>query len=80
LKQLSNVTSIFTGKSYTMVGTDQSTQTLGIVPSAITWLFRLINEEKDKTGARFSVRVSAVEVTGKQELLRDLLSEVAQGN
>jgi kinesin family protein 26 len=53
-----------------MVGTDQSTQTLGIVPSAITWLFRLINEEKDKTGARFSVRVSAVEVTGKQELLR----------
>jgi kinesin family protein 26 len=80
LKQLSNVISIFTGKSYTMVGTDQSTQTLGIVPSAITWLFRLINEEKDKTGARFSVRVSAVEVTGKQELLRDLLSEVAQGN
>ena len=80
MKQLSNVTSIFTGKSYTMVGTDQSTQTLGIVPSAITWLFRLINEEKDKTGARFSVRVSAVEVTGKQELLRDLLSEVAQGN
>lgn len=63
-----------------MVGTDQSTHTLGIVPSAITWLFRLINEEKDKTGARFSVRVSAVEVTGKQELLRDLLSEVAQGN
>jgi kinesin family protein 26 len=80
LKQLSNVISTFTGKSYTMVGTDQSTQTLGIVPSAITWLFRLINEEKDKTGARFSVRVSAVEVTGKQELLRDLLSEVAQGN
>lgn len=80
MKQLSNAISIFTGKSYTMVGTDQSTHTLGIVPSAITWLFRLINEEKDKTGARFSVRVSAVEVTGKQELLRDLLSEVAQGN
>ncbi|XP_052058492.1 uncharacterized protein LOC127698847 isoform X2 [Mytilus californianus] len=67
------------GKSYTIVGSDKSAQTLGIIPSAITWLFRLINEQKDKTGARFSVRVSAVEVTGKQELLRDLLSEVAQG-
>ena len=67
------------GKSFTMVGSDQSSQTLGIIPSAISWLFRLINEQKDKTGARFSVRVSAVEVTGKQELLRDLLSEVAQG-
>ncbi|XP_013390398.1 kinesin-like protein KIF26B [Lingula anatina] len=65
------------GKSYTMIGKDGSQQTLGIVPCAIAWLFRLINEQKDKTGARFSVRVSAVEVAGKQETLRDLLSQVA---
>lgn len=45
-----------------MIGRDDSLQGLGIIPCAITWLFKLINERKEKTGARFSVRVSAVEV------------------
>ncbi|CAL8244462.1 unnamed protein product [Lota lota] len=68
------------GKSYTMIGQDDSLQTLGIIPCAISWLFKLINERKEKTGARFSVRVSAVEVWGKEENLKDLLSEVATGS
>ncbi|XP_053463496.1 kinesin-like protein KIF26B isoform X2 [Nycticebus coucang] len=68
------------GKSYTMIGKDDSMQTLGIIPCAISWLFKLINERKEKTGARFSVRISAVEVWGKEENLRDLLSEVATGS
>ncbi|KAL0969327.1 hypothetical protein UPYG_G00225610 [Umbra pygmaea] len=68
------------GKSYTMIGRDESMQTLGIIPCAISWLFKLINERKEKTGARFSVRVSAVEVWGKEENLKDLLSEVATGS
>nr|KAG5702100.1 hypothetical protein BaRGS_010366 [Batillaria attramentaria] len=68
-----------TGKTHTMLGTDQSGLTLGVMPCAIAWLFKLINEQKDKTGARFSVRVSAVEVTGKNEVLRDLLADIAQG-
>ncbi|XP_036405680.1 kinesin-like protein KIF26B isoform X2 [Megalops cyprinoides] len=68
------------GKSYTMIGKDDSMQTLGIIPCAISWLFKLINERKEKTGARFSVRVSAVEVWGKDEVLKDLLSEVATGS
>ncbi|XP_051815741.1 kinesin-like protein KIF26B isoform X2 [Acanthochromis polyacanthus] len=68
------------GKSYTMIGRDTSLQTLGIIPCAISWLFKLINERKEKTGARFSVRVSAVEVWGKEENLKDLLSEVATGS
>lgn len=63
-----------------MLGTDQSGQTMGVMPCAIAWLFKLINEQKDKTGARFSVRVSAVEVTGKNETLRDLLTDIAQGS
>ncbi|CAF95688.1 unnamed protein product, partial [Tetraodon nigroviridis] len=50
------------GKSFTMIGRDDSLQGLGIIPCAISWLFKLINERKEKTGARFSVRVSAVEV------------------
>ncbi|XP_032098085.1 kinesin-like protein KIF26B isoform X1 [Sapajus apella] len=68
------------GKSYTMIGKDGSMQDLGIIPCAISWLFKLINERKEKTGTRFSVRISAVEVRGKEENLRDLLSEVATGS
>uniref|UniRef100_A0A7N8YLX1 Kinesin family member 26Ab n=1 Tax=Mastacembelus armatus TaxID=205130 RepID=A0A7N8YLX1_9TELE len=68
------------GKTYTMIGKDCSTQSLGIVPCAISWLFKLINERKEKTGTRFSVRVSAVEIFGKDEELKDLLSEVSTGS
>lgn len=68
-----------TGKTYTMIGSDQSPGSLGVMPCAIAWLFKIINEQKDKTGARFSVRVSAVQVTGKEEVLRDLLIDMAQG-
>ncbi|KAJ7990728.1 hypothetical protein DPEC_G00289920 [Dallia pectoralis] len=68
------------GKTYTMIGKDGSTQNLGIVPCAISWLYKLINERKEKTGTRFSVRVSAVEICGKDEELKDLLSEVSTGS
>ncbi|KAG8240457.1 hypothetical protein J437_LFUL007390 [Ladona fulva] len=57
-----------------MLGSSDSANTLGVIPCAISWLFRGINEQKQKTGARFSVRVSAVEVTGPQDQLRDLLA------
>lgn len=63
-----------------MIGKDSSTQSLGIVPCAISWLFKLINERKEKTGTRFSVRVSAVEIFGKDEELKDLLAEVSTGS
>ncbi|XP_060531879.1 LOW QUALITY PROTEIN: kinesin-like protein CG14535 [Cylas formicarius] len=62
------------GKSYTMLGTPDSANTLGVIPCAISWLFKGINEQKQKTGARFSVRVSAVEVSGPTNQLRDLLA------
>ncbi|XP_056101507.1 kinesin-like protein KIF26A isoform X1 [Rhinichthys klamathensis goyatoka] len=68
------------GKTYTMIGTDSSMQGLGIAPCAISWLFKLINERKEKTGTRFSVRVSAVEIYGKDESLQDLLSDVPTGS
>ncbi|XP_007455649.1 PREDICTED: kinesin-like protein KIF26A [Lipotes vexillifer] len=68
------------GKSYTMIGKDSSPQSLGIVPCAISWLFRLIDERKERVGARFSVRVSAVEVCGRDQSLRDLLAEVASSS
>ena len=62
-----------------MIGVDDNPQNLGVIPCAIAWLFKIINEQKEQTGARFSVRVSAVEVTGKQETLKDLLADVAAG-
>ena len=60
-----------------MIGVDDCPQNLGVIPCAIAWLFRLIQEQKATTQARFSVRVSAVEVTGQQERLKDLLADDA---
>ncbi|XP_077861442.1 uncharacterized protein LOC100377557 [Saccoglossus kowalevskii] len=68
------------GKTYTMIGKDDHPQNLGIIPCAISWLFKLINDRKERSGARFSVRVSAVEVVGKSENLKDLLAEQAMGS
>lgn len=62
-----------------MVGGSDSVQDLGVMPCAISWLFRLIYEQRQKTGARFSVRASALELSGRNEVLRDLLSEYAAG-
>jgi len=62
-----------------MLGVDSSPTSLGVIPCAIDWLFRLINDQKEQTGARFSVRVSAVEITGKHEHLKDLLADTASG-
>ncbi|XP_054706519.1 kinesin-like protein KIF26B [Uloborus diversus] len=67
------------GKTHTMVGSSDSVQELGVMPCAISWLFRLIYEQRQKTGARFSVRASALELSGRNEVLRDLLSEYAAG-
>lgn len=63
-----------------MIGKDSSSQSLGIAPCAISWLFKLISERREKTGTRFSVRVSAVEIHGKDEGLQDLLSDVSTGS
>ena len=61
------------GKTYTMIGSDESSKTVGVIPSAIAWLYRCIKEKKDKLGTKFSIRVSAVEIGGAKEDLRDLL-------
>lgn len=60
-----------------MIGRDCSTQSLGVAPTAISWLFKLIEECREKSGARFSVRVSAVEISGQEEALSDLLAELS---
>ncbi|XP_026802767.3 kinesin-like protein KIF26B isoform X1 [Pangasianodon hypophthalmus] len=68
------------GTSYTMIGRDDGTPNLGIIPCAISWLFKLINKKKDKTWANISVSVSAVEVCGETEVIRDLLSGFEAGD
>ena len=61
------------GKTYTMIGSDESSRTLGIIPTAIAWLYRAVKEKKEKTNTRFSIRVSALEIGGPREEVRDLL-------
>ncbi|VDP40632.1 unnamed protein product [Soboliphyme baturini] len=61
------------GHENSMIGLDRSVQTLGIIPCAISWLYRLIHEKKQRSGIRCTVRLSAVEVGGHNEELRDLL-------
>jgi kinesin family protein 26 len=45
-----------------------------VAPTAISWLFRVMEERKEKAGGRFSVSVSAVEISGREETLSDLLA------
>uniref|UniRef100_A0A182VD89 Kinesin motor domain-containing protein n=1 Tax=Anopheles merus TaxID=30066 RepID=A0A182VD89_ANOME len=49
---------------------------LGAIPCAISWLYKGINEKRQKSGARFSVRVSAlgVNATKPGSSSRDLLA------
>ncbi|XP_068565341.1 kinesin-like protein KIF26A [Cebidichthys violaceus] len=68
------------GKTYTMIGRDCSTQSLGVAPTAISWLFKVIEERREKSGARFSVRASAVEISGREETLTDLLAGLASSS
>ncbi|KAE8286495.1 Kinesin-like protein KIF26A [Larimichthys crocea] len=68
------------GKTYTMIGRDCSTQSLGVAPTAVSWLFKVIEERREKCGARVSVRVSAVEISGREETLTDLLASSAGGH
>lgn len=63
-----------------MVGGLTSTE-LGAIPCAISWLYRGINERRQKSGARFSVRVSALGVSATKPATssKDLLASYATG-
>lgn len=67
------------GKTYTLFGHDDNTQNIGLIPCALSWMYRAIEEMKEKTKGRFSVRVSAIEVFGRSEQLNDLLKEFSKG-
>ncbi|KAM8717100.1 hypothetical protein ACLKA7_003898 [Drosophila subpalustris] len=63
-----------TGQPQTVLG-DLGSGALGAAPCAIAWLYKGIQERRQKSGARFSVRVSAVGVsaTKPDALSTDLL-------
>ncbi|XP_077949969.1 kinesin-like protein KIF26A isoform X3 [Gasterosteus aculeatus] len=65
------------GKTYTMIGQDGSAQSLGVAPTAISWLFKVMEERRQKFGTLFSVGASAVEISGREETLSDLLAGLA---
>lgn len=73
---------IYAGQSKTMFGSVTPTSELGAIPCAIAWLYKGINERRQKSGARFSVRVSALGVSATKPgtTSRDLLAAHATGN
>lgn len=72
---------IFVGQSRTMFGSVTPPNELGAIPCAIAWLYKGINERRQKSGTRFSVRVSAlgVSATKPSTTARDLLAAHATG-
>ncbi|XP_037958199.1 kinesin-like protein CG14535 isoform X2 [Teleopsis dalmanni] len=64
------------GQSKTMLGAVNPHSELGAIPCAISWLYKGINERRQKSGARFSVRVSAlgVSATKPDSSSKDLLA------
>ena len=64
-----------------MMGSMGASADLGAIPCAIAWLYKGINEKRQKTGSRFSVRVSAlgVNATKPGSSARDLLAAHATG-
>ncbi|CAH8492133.1 unnamed protein product [Schistosoma mattheei] len=63
-----------TGKTHSMIGYDYSPMECGIIPCGISWLYQLLNYQKQWYNTRFSIRISAVEITGLNEEFRDLLA------
>lgn len=59
-----------------MFGSMGGVADLGIIPCAISWLFKGISEHREKFGSRFSVRMSALAVGSKAH---DLLAGMASG-
>ena len=61
------------GKTYTMVGSDEGPTTLGVIPTAIAWLYKCI--KRGDQNHKYEVKVSAAEIGGSREELKDLLSD-----
>ena len=46
---------------------------VGIMPTALYWLFKIIDDVKLKSGNKFHIKLSVLEITGcKEERVRDL--------
>lgn len=62
-------------KVNTMFGRDDKFESFGVAPMSIYWLFKLIDDYSLKHGNKFTIKVSAVEICGKDEKLIDLLGK-----
>lgn len=47
-KSLAICDCLFIGKTFSMIGGDESVHSLGIIPCSIEWLFKLIEEKREK--------------------------------
>ncbi|XP_053737440.1 kinesin-like protein KIF26B isoform X1 [Synchiropus splendidus] len=65
------------GSWTSMVGSDESAQKLGLIPTAISWLYAAVERRREKTWTDLSVSISAIELCcGEEDTLRDLLGEI----
>ncbi|KAK7070394.1 hypothetical protein SK128_027602, partial [Halocaridina rubra] len=64
-------------QGYTMLGGGESSHTLGVIPSGVWWLYKALEDHKTNTGARFSVRISALQIA-PGDVVTDLLAPYAQ--
>ena len=56
-------------------------ENMGITPTAISWLYAAIAEMRARNGngVRFSVRLSALEISTNTDYVKDLLAPFATG-
>ncbi|XP_076032332.1 uncharacterized protein LOC143020049 [Oratosquilla oratoria] len=66
------------GQSYTMLGSPDSSHSLGVMPCAVWWVYRALEDHRLHTGARYSVRVSALQIA-PGDVVTDLLASFSQG-
>lgn len=65
-----------------MFGSVTTSAELGAIPCAIAWLYKGINDRRQQSGSRFSVRVSALGISATRPGTspKDLLAAHKTGN
>ncbi|CAL4118641.1 unnamed protein product, partial [Meganyctiphanes norvegica] len=66
------------GQHETMLGSGPGSYEMGIMPCGLWWLYKALEDHKMSTGSRFSVRVSALQIT-LDDQVTDLLAPYAHG-
>ena len=67
-------------KSKTMIGSDDSLSSFGLIPLTIIWLYKLIDEHRVKHSSRFTVKISILEVLEDEKVFDLLKNDFCEDN